>query len=83
MQEGQDAAELSLDDLVGNLDQVSNGIGSMSNRVSQNEHKLRVLTENHGESVRYLREYRENFRRISSEYALQTSTTNQSNTNAN
>lgn len=53
----------------------------MGKRVTQNESKLRVLTENHGESVRYLREYRENFRRISSEYALQTSATNQSNAN--
>ena len=70
---------------MGNLDQVSNGINSMSNRVLQNEQKLQFLQENHGESVRYLREYRENFRRITSEYALQhqasNMTSNQSNAN--
>lgn len=36
-----------------------------------NDQKLGVLQENHCESVRYLREYRENFRYISSEYQNQ------------
>ena len=53
----------------------------MSNRVAQNEQKLQFLQENHGESVRYLREYRENFRRIASEY--QQSVTNSSNNAGN
>ena len=70
---------MSLDDLIGSLDLVSNGLNAMSHRVSQNDQKLRILKENHGESVRYLREYRENFRRISSEYALQASSAAQSN----
>ena len=43
----------------------------MGKRVAQNDQKLRVLQENHSESVRYLREYRDNFRNISSEFAQQ------------
>ena len=66
----------SLDDMALGLEQVNQGLSQLGNRVGlMNEQKLRVLQENHGESVRYLREYRENFKRISSEYQLQITTT--------
>jgi hypothetical protein len=47
-------------------------MNSLGKRVSQNEQKLRILQENHGESVRYLREYRDNFRHVTSEYEIPT-----------
>lgn len=58
----------SIDELAMSLDQVSHGLNNFAKRVCMNEQKLGVLQENHGESVRYLREYRDNFRSISSEY---------------
>ena len=59
----------SIEDLFSGLDQVGQGVTTLGKRVAANDQKLRILQENHGESVRYLREYRDNFRSISSEFA--------------
>lgn len=60
-----------IDNFVLTFDHVSQSLSNLKSRVGLNDQKLRVLQENHGESVRYLREYRENFRRIAGEYSQQ------------
>lgn len=56
--------------LMKDLSQLQQGLMHVGKRVTRNDQTVRVMAENHGESVRYLREYRDNFRRISSEHAL-------------
>ena len=68
LQDSQDD-QVSLDDVISGLDQVSNGLNSLSSKVLLNEQKVGILAENHGESVRYLREFRENLKHLSNEYA--------------
>ena len=68
LQDSQDE-QVSLDDVISGLDQVSNGLNSLSSKVLLNEQKVGILAENHGESVRYLREFRENLKHLSNEYA--------------
>ena len=63
----QSTQELLRDDLASSFDKVTSGMNSLSKRVSQNDQKLKILQESHGESVRYLREYRDNFRHIINE----------------
>ena len=63
----QSTQELLRDDLTNSFDKVTSGMNSLSKRVSLNDQKLKILQESHGESVRYLREYRENFRHIINE----------------